>query len=50
MTPDPPNREPDPPADQFTLEEWIAATQSCCGTDPPDAPDELDDPATASDS
>ena len=47
MTPDPPNREPDPPADQFTLEEWIAATQSCCGIAPPDEPDT---PPTPSDS
>lgn len=48
MTPETPN--PDPPADQFTLEEWIAATQSCCGIDPPDAPNEPDTPPTPSES
>lgn len=25
----------EPPA-EFTLDEWVAATQSCCGIDPPD--------------
>jgi hypothetical protein len=40
---DPPAPEP-PPLD-ITLEEWIAATQSCGGIDPP-----ADDPDSASDS
>ncbi len=37
-----PAPEPPPPesaSDQFTLEEWIEATQSCCGIDRPDDPD-----------
>lgn len=37
MTPEDPPK-PTPPL-EITLEEWIAATQSCCGIDPPDEPD-----------
>ena len=45
MTPESPTPDLEPPADQFTLEEWVAATQACCGVD---HTDEL--PDTASDS
>lgn len=37
MTPEDPPK-PAPPPREITLEEWIAATQSCCGIDLPDDP------------
>ena len=36
-TPVPP--PPPPPEREITLEEWIAAGQSCCGAGTPDEPD-----------
>lgn len=32
--PDEPDDEPRNDADEITLEEWIASTQSCCGVEP----------------
>lgn len=29
-----PENEPQPEPEEITLEEWIAATQSCCGIEP----------------
>jgi hypothetical protein len=34
MTPDDPVPEPPKSEPEITLEEWIAASQSCCGADP----------------
>ena len=31
---EPPAAEEPPPPREITLEEWIEATQSCCGIDP----------------
>ena len=36
MEPAPESPTAEPALDQFTLEEWIEATQSCCGIDRPD--------------
>lgn len=47
MTPEEPPK-PTAPQLEITLEEWIAATQSCCGIDLPDDPP--DTPSTASES
>lgn len=30
--------KPNPPVPAITLEEWIAATQSCCGGEPDKSP------------
>jgi hypothetical protein len=38
VTPDDPPK-PVPPL-EITLEEWVAATQSCCGVELPDDPPE----------
>jgi hypothetical protein len=37
--PEPIAEPPPPPVPEITLEEWIAATQACCGVDHDDAPE-----------
>jgi len=45
MEPVPEQPKPEPASDQFTLEEWIEATQSCGGIDrPDDDPDPMSPP------